>query len=256
LRQDRGTTWSYVQPQLSPRSHFTVTTPSATAVARGTSFEVAVVAPDADGTVLTKVSVFEGQVDVVAAGQVRPVAAGRVAEVAQGSSPRVPDAASVPPLCLRLATSSPVMLTVTDPEGRAAGQTAVRRISQIPWSIVSGPQEQPQRVDIFSPPSGEWEVGVAPRGEGGDFELVVSAVAGTKTVTPTVLTGSVVPGERLAIGFHLGNDGELDRFGSFVRTTRTRANIAIDRIGATTTAPLPYAKRFASAADSPHGCGS
>lgn len=88
LYQDHGKTWSHVQPQLSPSSRFHVRTPSGTAVVRGTSFELDVT--DAGEATVTKVTVFDGKVDLVAAGSVESVHAGFISEALERSAPTAP----------------------------------------------------------------------------------------------------------------------------------------------------------------------
>jgi len=139
---------------------------------------------------------------------------------------------TLPPVCLRMGLDSPAMMTVTDPDGRSAGHTPLGAVSQIPQTTVTGPQEHPQLVEIFSPKAGDWEVRIVPRGEGGAFQLVMNTVVGTKTGTSKVLTGSIQPGQRLVTHIHLGDGGEADRFDAFQQTTQTRANIALARIPA------------------------
>ncbi|MDE3112707.1 MAG: FecR domain-containing protein, partial [Chloroflexota bacterium] len=249
LGQTIGKTWSHVQPLLSPNSRFHIKTPSATAVVRGTSFEIDVEIVGANGQVVTKVNVFQGQVDMVAAGKVEPVTSQHTSEVVQGQPPAAPQQVSVPPVRLRLGMNSPAMLTVTDPDGRTAGQTPQGTVSQIPQTTVTGPQEHPQLVDVFSPLSGDWEIGVVPRGDGGAFQMVVNTFAGTDTKQSQMLAGQIQPGQRLVTHIHIGGDGSADRPGAFVATQETKAKIALAQIGATTSAPLPQAKVYAPSVD-------
>lgn len=67
------------------------------------------------------------------------------------------------------------MMTVTDPHDRSAGRTPRGTVSQIPQATVSGAADGIQVVDIRSPKAGSWEVGIVPRGDGGDFQLTVEA---------------------------------------------------------------------------------
>ena len=201
----------------------------------------------ANGEVSTKVNVFQGQVDVVAAGKVQPVTASRSTEVVQGSAPQAAREFSPPPICLRMELSASALMSVTDPYDRSAGQTRFGTVSQIPRSIVTAPQEHPQVVDIFSPTAGDWEVGIVPRGDGGAFQLVVSTVVGKTTGVPKNLTGFIEPGQRLVTHIHLGDGGQVDRVGAFQQLTQTRAKI-VD-VGSTTTAPLPQPKIFAPVLD-------
>lgn len=248
LRQTRGKSWAHVQPLLSPSSHFSIRTPSATAVVRGTSFEVEVEAVGADGEVITRVSVFDGQVDLVAAGAVRPVIATQTTEVVQHSAPRPPKQMAPPQSCLRMELTSSALMTVTDPDARSVGRTPRGTVSQTPKSMVNGPQEPTQLVDAFSPQSGDWEVGITPRGDGGTFELLVNIV-GTKTGTATaVLTGSIQPGQRLVMHMRITDDGQVS-VGALQPMSATRAKI-VD-VGYTTSAPLPQAKLFVPAVDRP-----
>ncbi len=255
LRQDRGKTWSYIQPQISPNARFHIMTPTATAVVRGTAFEIVVEEVGANSAAVTRVTVFHGQVDMVAAGQVQPVTASHTAEVAEGGSPQELKQVTLPQRCLRMELLSSAMMTVTDPEGRSAGQTPLGAVSQIPQTTMTGPQEDPQLVDVFSPSAGDWEVGIVPRGEGGVFQLVVSTVVGMKPGTPTVLRGAIQAGQRLVTHIHVDDSGAADRFAAFQQSAQTKANIALARIGGTTTAPFPQAKVVAPAVDQlPPGC--
>src|SRR3990170_551511 len=90
LQQTIGRTWSHVQPLLSPNSRFHVKTPSATAVVRGTSFEIVVEIERGTGRAVTSVNVFQGKVDMVAAGAVVPVSAGKTSVVEEGKPPAQP----------------------------------------------------------------------------------------------------------------------------------------------------------------------
>ncbi len=133
LQQTIGQTWSHVQPLLSPNSRFHIKTPSATAVVRGTSFQITVQIQGPGGQVVTTVNVFQGQVDMVAAGVVQPVPAGRTTNVQTGSPPQPTQQIVPPPQRLRLGLTGPAaQMTATDPDGRTAGQTSFGTVSQIP----------------------------------------------------------------------------------------------------------------------------
>lgn len=241
LYQDRGTTWAFVQPQLSPNSRFHVKTPSVTAVARGTGFELDVRDVDAGGTATT-VTVFQGRVDLVAAGKVVPLAASYQAEVMTGSPPG--DARQVTgDICTRFEVTTEALITVTDPQGRTSGQTKLGTVSQIPKAIVAGPQTVPQTIDVFAPFAGEWEIGIVPRRDGGPVQLVVRTVVGAEVVSTKAMTMSFGPGERLVTRIRLGADGRAGAFEAPVRSHDTRANLALPSEG-TTTVPLPQAKVF------------
>src|SRR5262249_48800632 len=142
LQQAIGRTWSHVQPLLSQNSRFHIKTPSATAVVRGTSFQITVQIQGPGGQVVTSINVFQGQVDMVAAGVVQPVQAGRTTSVETGSAPQ-PTQQIVPPAQrLRIGLTGPAaQMTTTDPDGRTAGQLTIGTVSQIPQTTVTGPQD-------------------------------------------------------------------------------------------------------------------
>lgn len=246
LRQERGRTWSHVQPLLSPSSRFHVATPSVTAVARGTSFEIDVAG--VNGQIVTKVSVFQGLVDLVAAGAVRPLTASQASEVVAGSPPQAPKQITLPPVCVRMELSSAAMMTVTDPGGRSAGQMPLGAVSQIPATILTGPQTVPQSIDIFSPQAGEWEIGIVARGDGGAFQLVVDTAVGGRRAASSVVASTIQPGQRLVTRIHVEEGGQADGLSALEQTTRTKANVALPGHG-TTTAPLPRARTFSPVAD-------
>jgi hypothetical protein len=151
--------------------------------------------------------------------------------------------------------SSSAMMAVTDPDGRSAGQTPLAAVNQIPKTILTAPQEEPQFIDILSPKAGEWEVGIVARGEGGSFRLAMATVVGTKTTSRAVV-GSIRPGQRLVTLIRLDDSGQADGFGPLQQTTETRARLALPQHGATTAA-LPRAKLFALVVGQiPLGCGS
>lgn len=251
LGQSRGKTWSFVQPLLSPSSRFIITTPTASAVARGTSFEVDVTI--ADAVVATEVSVFHGQVDVVAAGMVRPVVASETTRVAHGTAPEPVRRIDGVQGCLRLVVGSSALMIVTDPDGRAAGQGRLSTVSQIPRSTVTPPQAETQRVDVFAPGAGTWEIGIVPRGEGGPFHLEVTSAPGTQAVASKILTGTIQAGQQLVTRIVLRHDGALEGFEVIQPTSQLRAKIA--DVGATPTAYLPGARPFAPAPTGPLSCG-
>lgn len=240
LYQERGRTWSHVQPLLSPSSRFHVRTPSATAVVRGTSFEVDVESAGS-GAALTRVAVFEGRVDLVAAGRVEAVDAGHTAEVVEGSPPQAARRVTPPEVCVRMEVTSAALITVTDPDGRSAGQTRFGTVSQIPKTVVTGPDLDPQVVDIFAPGAGEWEIGIVPRGDGGALQLRVTTVVGT-AVDAKLMAIVLRTGERLVTRIRFDDDGRAGNLGTPVHTAETRA-VALPTQG-TTTAALPHARVF------------
>jgi hypothetical protein len=253
LTQEHGRTWWHVQPLLSPNSRFHIRTPSATAVVRGTSFEVDVERAGS-GAALTRVAVFDGRVDLVAGGKVVPIPAGHSAEVAKGSAPRAAQRLAPDGICMRIEASSAALITVTDPDGRSAGQTLLGAVNQIPQTIVPGPQDDPQAVAIFSPAVGEWEIGIIPRDEGGSFQLVVTTVDGTQVIDQSTLAGMLRTYERLVTRIRLDTLGQTGTFEPPVQTTQTRA-LALPSEH-TTTAPLPLARLFVPAEAPPGlGCG-
>jgi hypothetical protein len=241
LEQERGRTWTHVQPLLSPNSRFYIKTSSATAVVRGTSFEVSV-QNEGGGAALTRVAVFEGRVDLVAGGKVVPIAAGQSSEVVSGTAPSAARRMTVEGMCVRIEASSAALVTVTDPDGRTAGLTVLGVVSQIPRTIVSGPQTAPQSVDIFAPTAGDWEIGMVPRANGGPFQLRVTTVAGGKIVDMRALAMALSLGDRAVTKVRLDPDGRGGSFGAPVQTTETRA-VALPSEN-TTTAPLPMARLF------------
>jgi len=253
LGQTRGSTWEHVQPLVSPNSRFSVTTPSATAVVRGTSFEISVevVGPSDRPITVTTVNVYQGQVDLVAAGVVQPVTASQTTEVVQSGAPQPPKQVGSPADCLRLELDSSAMMTVTDPHDRSAGQTVLGTVSQIPRSIVAGAQDARQLVDITSPKAGDWEIGIVPRGAGGSFRLVVTSVTGTTIGTSRSLVGAVQPGQRLVTHIRLGDGGQVE-LGPLEQVSRSRARIVEG--DKTTTAPLPGARLFAPSVERARVC--
>lgn len=250
LRQDRGTTWAHVQPLLSPNSRFMIATPSGTAVARGTSFEVDVRMSEADKAI-TEVRVFRGQVDVVAAGMAQPVTAVQMTSVTQGSAPEPARPIEAPPTCVRLTMTSSALMLITDPHGRSSGQTRMSAVSQIPRSTVTGPQSEVQAIDVFSPIPGIWEIGIVPRGDGGAFELSLTTVVGTRRTASRTLSAAIQPGQQLIAHIGIGDDGTVGNIEPLQQASRTRARIAEFP---TTTAYLPGAKPLAPAPVEPPLC--
>ncbi|MEK7284238.1 MAG: FecR family protein, partial [Chloroflexota bacterium] len=161
IQQAFGKTWSHVQPLLSPNSRFHIKTPAATAVVRGTSFEITV---EIQGE--TTVNVFQGTVVMVAAGAEVPVAAGKQTAVQQGAPPAPPVLAKPAEVRLRLGLNSPATMVVTDPIGRSAGITPNGVVNAVPGTSTTAPEDHPQLVDISSPVAGEWEIALQPRGDG------------------------------------------------------------------------------------------
>jgi hypothetical protein len=255
LRQEHGTTWSHVQPLLSAASRFIIATPAATAVVRGTSFELSVSTRGPADAAVTTVAVFTGTVDLVAAGQVRPVNAHQVAEVIKGEPPGA--AAGIGPAtsCLLVSADPSVLVTVTDPDGRSAGLLPGGTVNQIPRTRVS-PQADDQGVAVRSPPVGEWEVGVAPRTEGGAFRIGVHLLGPPARGLTQELVGTTRTGQRSVARIRVGSDGTVAVIGSFEEAARSRANIAPAPIGGTTTAPLPHARPFTTSPALPPGCSA
>ncbi|MBI2983077.1 MAG: FecR domain-containing protein, partial [Chloroflexi bacterium] len=251
LQQTLGKTWSHVQPLLSPSSRFHVKTPSATAVVRGTSFEIEVEIQSATGEVVTKVNVFQGQVDMVAAGAVQAVVAGQTTAVETGRAPAPPVQKPPPPIRLRVGMNSPAMMTVTDPDRRSAGQTPFGTVNQIPQTTVTGPQDHPQIVDINGPRPGTYEIAIQPRGDGGPFQLILNSIIGREGASGAVdeknmkvITNTIGPGQKLVTRIRILDDGQagnFERMESLTSATPTRAKVATKQ--ATTSAPLPAAAR-------------
>src|SRR6266508_58700 len=253
LQQSIGKTWSHVQPLLSGNSRFNIKTPSATAVVRGTSFEIEVEIQSATGEVVTRVNVFQGQVDMVAAGQVQPVPAGQTSSVEQGKAPEPPQQVVPPEKRLRVGLAGPsAMMTATDPNSRTAGQTPGGTVNQIPQATVTGPQDQPQMVDIFSPKPGEWELAVQPRGEGGSFQLIVNTIIGKDGASGAVdesgkkvLANTIKAGQKLVTRIRILDDGKPGELAAFQETAETKAKIGLKPDQKTTSAPLAQARQFA-----------
>lgn len=242
LRQDDGTTWSYVQPQLSPYSRFHIRTPFATAVVRGTKFEVDVDNGGPSGSAGLRVSVFEGRADLVLRGRILPVPAGHETKIVGDDLPVGAERITPQGACMRIEVTSEALVTVTDPHGRSAGVTPKGVLSQIPGAIVTGPQDDPQAIEVFSPAAGNWEIGIVPRDDGGPLQLLAITAAGGEIVDQRALTMTLGQGQRAVTGIRLEADGRSGSFAAPVQTTATRA-VALPS-GTTTTAPLPQARLF------------
>ncbi len=150
MEQTLGRTWHVVARALSANSRYEVRTPTATALVRGTSFDVEV---EADGR--TSVTTTEGEVAAVGErGDPVAVPAGQRTEVPKGEAPTPPRPAPPPPLSVTVvidasaaqrgaapasgAPARPEQRTLLlDPFGRAVGVKGGKPVLYVPGSKVS-----------------------------------------------------------------------------------------------------------------------
>jgi len=131
ISQVIGRTWHVVTHLVSPNSRYDVNTPTATAIVRGTAFQVAVAA---DGTTTTETT--EGDVSTVAQGTDVHVRAGETTTVSLGSAPRPPQLAAEPATTVKVIVDLTHNAIVTDANGRAVGVQDGVPVRYVPGSTV------------------------------------------------------------------------------------------------------------------------
>jgi len=131
ISQVIGRTWHVVTHLVSPNSRYDVNTPTATAIVRGTAFQVAVAA---DGTTTTETT--EGDVSTVAQGTDVHVRAGETTTVSLGSAPRPPQPAAEPATTVKVIVDLTHNAIVTDANGRAVGVQDGVPVRYVPGSTV------------------------------------------------------------------------------------------------------------------------
>lgn len=197
-----GRTWSSVHKQGgTPR--YEIKTPAATAVVRGTAFEI-IVRPDG----FTTVRVSEGTVAVTAQGVTVLVRAGFETIITPGQPPSTPTASVVTALRVALRAPGPggPFVALVDRLGRTcgiidpatvgvAGPTTLE-VSQIPRCVSSAPTGGVATAEIGSPTTGAYTVvvfgGQAPAAA---FTLEVSGVLGGTLTFDHGAAGDVVRNE-------------------------------------------------------------
>lgn len=132
ISQAIGRTWHVVTHLVSGDSHYEIKTPTATAIVRGTAFQVAVAA---DGT--TSAETTEGDVSTIAQGTDVHVRAGQITSVSPGSAPRAPEAVPEPAATVKVTVDLTHNAIVTDADGRAVGVQNGVPIRYIPGSTVA-----------------------------------------------------------------------------------------------------------------------
>ncbi len=132
ISQVVGRTWHVVTHLVSGNSHYEIKTPTATAIVRGTAFEVAVAA---DGTTSTETT--EGDVSTSPHGADVHVRAGQTSSVSPGSAPRPPQAVPEPATTVKVTVDLTQNAIVTDADGRAVGVQNGVPIRYIPGSTVA-----------------------------------------------------------------------------------------------------------------------
>jgi len=132
ISQVIGRTWHVVTHLVSPNSRYEVNTPTATAIVRGTAFEVAVAA---DGTTTTETT--EGDVSTIAQGIDVDVRAGQTTSVSPGAAPQAPHPAADPATTVKVTVDPTSNAIVTDADGRAVGVQDGVPIRYVPGSTVA-----------------------------------------------------------------------------------------------------------------------
>ena len=197
-----GRTWSSVHKQTgAPR--YEIKTPAATAVVRGTAFEIIV---RADG--FTTVRVSEGTVAVTAQGVTVLVEAGFETIITPGQPPSTPTASVVTALRVALRAPSPggPFVALVDRLGRTcgiidpatvgvAGPTTLA-VNQIPRCVSSAPTGGVATAEVGSPTTGAYTVVVlGGQASAATFTLEVSGVLGGTLTFDHGAAGDVVKNE-------------------------------------------------------------
>ncbi|MBE0480377.1 MAG: FecR domain-containing protein [Dehalococcoidia bacterium] len=160
LQQWLGKTWSRVVQMADPGSRYEIQTPSATALVRGTLFEIEVAE-----TGLTVVRTIEGLVSVTAQGEEVSVAAGHEVRVETGASPSELSPVRPSENALMFAVSAPAFVSVIDPTGASIGFLP----DGFSFNQISGAQS--------TSPSDGLQVVTIPDPEPGDYFVVMRCVA-------------------------------------------------------------------------------
>ncbi|MBU2608096.1 MAG: FecR domain-containing protein, partial [Chloroflexi bacterium] len=154
LKQWMGRTWSRVTKMADAGSHYSIETPSAVAIVRGTLFTTEVAETGA-----TRVATTEGLVSVVAEGKEVQLPASQQTEVETGASPSPPAATSTDGNQLVITIDAPAVGSVQDSTGSSTGVLpSGLGFNQISGSQSSSPVGGTQVITIPKPTSGEYTI--------------------------------------------------------------------------------------------------
>lgn len=200
MTQAVGRTWSSVRKGTNAR--YEIKTPAATAVVRGTGFEVVVLPTGA-----TAVRVIDGSVAITAQGVTVPVGPGQQTSVTPGLAPTAPVAISVARLrvVLRAPVAAPAYVGVIDPLDRTCGfidPVALRipvagpvAIEQIPLCTASPPSLGLATAEVVGAVPGAYTIFVMPSGADATYTLEVTAVLGADITFASSVSADILGGE-------------------------------------------------------------
>lgn len=200
LSQTIGRTWSSIRKQPNANSRYEIKTPAATAVVRGTGFEV-LVGPDG----ATIVRVADGTVTVSAQGvdvQVRP---GFQSTVAPGQPPTPAAPLTVSTLRVALRSNAGAFIGVLDRLNRACGfldpaalGIAIPgpfEVNQAPLCAATPPSGGVATVEIGEPTAGKFTIVLFSGDRPGPFALEASGVLGPNLAFDIGASGDLAAGE-------------------------------------------------------------
>lgn len=239
-----GRTWSSVHKQAgTPR--YEIKTPAATAVVRGTAFEIIV---RADG--FTTVRVSEGTVAVSAQGVTVLVQAGFETIVTPGQPPSTPTASVITALRVALRAPGPgaPFVALIDRLGRTCGfidpatvgvaGPSTLEVSQIPRCTASAPSGGVATAEVGSPTAGGYTVAIfGGAASTATFTLEVSGVLGG---TLTFLNG--------AAGDVVNNEIEAAQLPLSLRADGGPATPGLTQLAKVNAAPIPPGTQPSAAA--------
>ncbi|MFH1651524.1 MAG: FecR domain-containing protein, partial [Chloroflexota bacterium] len=149
-----GRTWSRVVKMAETGSRYSIDTPTASAMVRGTLFATEV---EADG--MTRVATTEGLVSVSAQGEEVFLPPQQETSVASGTAPAPVTTTPEPKATIRLNIDHPAVASIIDPTGASTGNLPGGiSFNQIPGSQSTAPGSDSQVITIPHPIGGEYTV--------------------------------------------------------------------------------------------------
>lgn len=190
LRQSAGITWNRVVKFADPASGYEVETAAGIAAVRGSAFMVSV---EEDGT--TGIRVREGTVVARAEGQQVTVEAGMETSIVPGQSPSDPTQIPESGNTVVVELGSPAWLSIVDPDGLMAGFVPPGVVvNQILGATTSLPGDEPQRVTLYEPKDGVYEIFLVPHSRGG-YHLHVEGLRDAREVFSIEASGEMAVDE-------------------------------------------------------------
>ncbi|MDE3076339.1 MAG: FecR domain-containing protein [Chloroflexota bacterium] len=188
-----GSAWSHVIRTADAAVRFDVSTAAATAVVRGTEFNVAV-----DNRGQMEVESTEGTVDIGNGQGNQPVEPGYLAVAMPGQPPQPARPAPPPRDGIRIGLGSGADIYVCDPIRRCVGYYPDTKsvLNYVPRAWYSGVNSQPQVLILPNPPEGAYRL-MLPAIEAGPLQLSIATLRNGTLVDDQEFAPMIAAGQTL-----------------------------------------------------------